>query len=59
LTIKKLRCLTDNYTVEESSLMLQNVGLPADFWKHFVTVHKNANPKEGVDYSSDDVMVMG
>ena len=39
--------------------MLQNVGLPADFWKHFVTVHKNANPKEGVDYSSDDAMVMG
>jgi len=59
MTIKKLRCLTDNYTVEESSLIIQNLGLPESFTRHMLKEHKLANPIEGVDYSADDVMVTG
>ena len=58
LPIKKLRCLTDGFTVEESSLIIQNLGLPESFSRHFLLVHKNVNPKEGTDYSADDAGLM-
>jgi hypothetical protein len=59
LPIKKLRCLTDGFTVEESSLIIQNLGLPEGFSKHFLKEHKKVDPKEGEDYTSDDAMVTG
>jgi hypothetical protein len=59
LPIKKLRCLKDGFTVEESSLIIQNLGLPEAFTKHFLKEHKMVDPKEGEDYASDDAMSMG
>lgn len=59
LPIKKLRCLSDGFTVEESSLIIQNLGLPEAFTRHMLKEHKLANPKEGLDYSAEDAMVMG
>ena len=59
MPIKRLRCLTDGFTVEESSLIIQNLGLPEDFTKHFLKQHKKVDPKEGEDYSAEDTMVMG
>jgi hypothetical protein len=59
MPIKKLRCLTDGFTVEESSLIIQNLGLPESFTRHFLMVHKNVNPVEGKDYSAVDVGLMG
>jgi len=59
MTIKKLRCLTDGFTVEESSLIIQNLGLPEAFSRHMLKEHKLANPKEGLDYSAEDAIVTG
>ena len=58
MPIKKLCCLTDGFTVEESSLIIQNLGLPEDFTKHFLKEHKKVDPKEGTDYSADDAGLM-
>jgi hypothetical protein len=58
LPIKKLRCLTDGFTVEESSIIIQNLGLPEDFTRHFLKEHKNVNPVEGKDYSASDAGLM-
>ena len=59
MPIRRLRCLTDGFTVEENAIVIQNLGLPDDFTKHFLLKHKNVNPREGEDYSADDTMVMG
>jgi len=39
--------------------VIQNLGLPEDFTKHFLKEHKKVDPREGEDYSAEDTMVMG
>lgn len=55
----RLRCQVDGFNVEESSLIVSNLGLPEDFTRHMLKEHKLANPKENVDYVSEPVMVTG
>ena len=55
----RLRCLVDGYKIEESSLIISNLGLPEDFTRHMLKQHKLANPKEGQDYVAEPVMATG
>lgn len=54
MPIRKLQCIHDGYTVEALSMELENFGLPQDFLRHFETEHGNQEPKEGVDYRTQD-----
>jgi hypothetical protein len=45
--------------VEENAIVIQNLGLPEDFSKHFLKEHKKVDPKKGDDYSEEDAMMMG
>jgi hypothetical protein len=59
LPILKLKCKEDGFTVEESSIIIQNLGLPEDFTRHFLKEHKKVNPVKGEDYTADEAMTMG
>ena len=56
LPMLKLRCLIDGFNVEELSLRLQNLGLPEDFSRHMLKQHQLANPKEDIDYVTEQLM---
>jgi hypothetical protein len=45
--------------MEESSLIIQNLGLPDAFSHHMLKEHKLANPVEGQDYISESRGLMG
>ena len=46
----------DGFWVEETSIIISNLGLPDDFYKHMMKQHKLANPKEGEDYDKIEVL---
>ena len=45
--------------MEESSLMITNLGLPEDFTRHMLKEHKLANPQKDIDYTAEPTMLTG
>ena len=59
LPMLKLVCKWDGYNIEESSLIITNLGLPEDFTRHMLKEHKLANPQKDIDYTAEPSMVTG
>jgi hypothetical protein len=56
LPMLKLVCKEDGFYVEETSIIISNLGLPEEFTRHMLKHHKLANPQKDRDYTEIEVL---